>query len=501
MIANRRSKGISVVALLTLVLLLATGCKKTMEALTFSEPEKPTRLIERYSYVPDSNSTASTPPAYPHKGLLAQRMKYGVASNPALEQRLNEILDAIEAAWPGQPHPATAFVIPTKNFEAYSTEDGGTFISYNMLRGLKSENEVAAILAHEYSHVVLGHHTLSDADILFRTVYNFGSMYVSAKYGLSKGGAKDILAELAVNELVLEAGQSALLPIFSREQESDADLLGTDLMVAAGYNPRGMSGFLQLLETLETKEKSPEDKAAGVTDIQGKPGREPGKKPQTMSEGINSAVTEISGQISFLYKKVSRNHYSAHDRDVAIYEYVDMFYEDANRDVENSDVWTALLQSPEVAGGFALIDDVKNAFEMAVADETKLPQALSSLKTGDRYSSVPYCRFTVTQLQSRQMSGDKLLGALKGNAALPDALYREHLQLITALESKSTSEALNAAMRTDAEFEHPLELLPTLIRLNKKQKNSVLVTGYLMKCMTTGNKELVAECQKEAGER
>jgi len=486
------------VLLLALAIFAAAGCRKTIDTLTFSEPEEPTRLIDKYAVPPAQNATAEPPPDFPRKGLLGQRMKYGVMSCPVMEERLNAILDRIEAVWPGEPHPATAFIIPTRGFQAYSTEDGGIFLSYSMLRDITSENEAAAVLAHEYSHVVLGHHKLSHAEILFRAVYNFGSMYVSAKYNLKKGDVKGLLAEAGANELLLEAGQSALLPIFSRDQEGDADLLGTDLMVAAGYDPRGMSGFLQLLEASEKQEPSPEAKAAGLTDIQGKPGKQ---QPKSLSEGLDAAVSEVGSQLASAYRQMSRKHGSTQERDAAVHAYVETFYEDVNRDVDNAEAWTALLRSPEVTREFALVDEVKTAVEIKQDDEGKAMKIIAGLKDPSGYAAVPYCRYTVLGLKSIQMKGDVFMASLRRSAAAPDSLLGEHTRLIAVLEEKSPSDALQAAMQADEEFGHPLDLLPTLIRLNKKSKNDVMVAGYLVKCLSAGDKDLVRECHAAAGKK
>jgi beta-barrel assembly-enhancing protease len=50
-----------------------------------------------------------------------------------------------------------------------------------------------------------------------------------------------------------QVGEFVLFQSFSREDEHDADIVGTELMARAGYNPRGMVQMLDKLNNMESR--------------------------------------------------------------------------------------------------------------------------------------------------------------------------------------------------------------------------------------------------------
>jgi predicted Zn-dependent protease len=68
-----------------------------------------------------------------------------------------------------------------------------------------------------------------------------------------QSGQKWILGALIAFELI---DRRLLAPAWQRSQEEEADLLGVDLMVAAGYN---VSATMILLERLGDQEKKEEE--------------------------------------------------------------------------------------------------------------------------------------------------------------------------------------------------------------------------------------------------
>lgn len=93
------------------------------------------------------------------------------------------------------------------------------------------------MLAHEIAHVVLRHGTsnVSKANLL----------QIPAMLGGALGGG-GMLGQLA--QLGVGLGANSLMMKFSRNAETDADLLGTRMMHRVGYNPVEMARFSEKLE-------------------------------------------------------------------------------------------------------------------------------------------------------------------------------------------------------------------------------------------------------------
>jgi predicted Zn-dependent protease len=102
-----------------------------------------------------------------------------------------------------------------------------------MLLKLKSEAQLAGVLAHEIVHVVA-----RDTSNMMSKQIGMDILLGAAMSQTSSQGAQTI-ADLTRQILALS---------YNREDERTADLGGLDYMVRAGYNPYGMVETMQMLE-------------------------------------------------------------------------------------------------------------------------------------------------------------------------------------------------------------------------------------------------------------
>lgn len=128
-------------------------------------------------------------------------------------------------------------VVNEKSINAFALPGGPTFTHTGLIAAADNEGQVAGVLAHEISHVVLRHGTsnVSKANLL----------QIPAMLGGALGGG-GMLGQLA--QLGVGLGANSLMMKFSRNAETDADLLGTRIMHRAGYNPLEMARFFEKLE-------------------------------------------------------------------------------------------------------------------------------------------------------------------------------------------------------------------------------------------------------------
>lgn len=128
-------------------------------------------------------------------------------------------------------------VVNEKSINAFALPGGPTFTHTGLISAADNEAQIAGVLAHEISHVVLRHGTsnVSKANLL-----QIPAMLGGAVAG---GGMLGQLAQLGVG-----LGANSIMLKFSRTAESDADLLGTRIMHRVGYNPIEMARFFEKLE-------------------------------------------------------------------------------------------------------------------------------------------------------------------------------------------------------------------------------------------------------------
>ena len=126
-----------------------------------------------------------------------------------------------------------------REINAFALPGGPMFINRGMLAKAHSEGEVAGVMAHELSHVALRHGTAQETKA---TPYAFGQI-AGAIAGAIIGGAKGrIFSDLT------QFGLGTYFMKFSREYEQQADILGTHIMAAAGYDPRDMANVFRTIE-------------------------------------------------------------------------------------------------------------------------------------------------------------------------------------------------------------------------------------------------------------
>ncbi len=110
------------------------------------------------------------------------------------------------------------------------------YVNRGMIEAARTEGEMAGVMAHELSHVALRHGTAQATK--------------AQKYAVGAGIA-GILGTILAGPA---AGQLAQLPIgayflrYSREYETEADLLGARIMANAGYDPRDLANMFRTIE-------------------------------------------------------------------------------------------------------------------------------------------------------------------------------------------------------------------------------------------------------------
>jgi predicted Zn-dependent protease len=108
---------------------------------------------------------------------------------------------------------------------AFALPGGYIVINRGLLVGLKNEAEMAAVLAHETGHVTAKHSLAGYQRAMAANVLVAGVV-------LAAGGRAGVQEISGITASLIENG-------FSRDQEREADWLGIDYMVQAGYNPEG----------------------------------------------------------------------------------------------------------------------------------------------------------------------------------------------------------------------------------------------------------------------
>ena len=133
-----------------------------------------------------------------------------------------------------------------KEINAFALPGGPMFIHRGLVDVAGSEAELAGVMAHELSHVLLRHGTAnaSKAQNPWLQLGQIAGAIGGAVVGGNKGAAISQGTQFGLGTLMLK---------YSREFEKQADLLGAQIMARAGYDPRALA---QVFETIERASQS-----------------------------------------------------------------------------------------------------------------------------------------------------------------------------------------------------------------------------------------------------
>ncbi|RVU31011.1 M48 family metallopeptidase [Neptunomonas marina] len=172
------------------------------------------------------------------------------------EQYVNNILSHIKKA-SGFNIEGKAYLIPSRAINARAHADGNIYINYGALVQLENEASFVAIVAHEYAHLLLGHH-YSDRYLAYqKRLFKIKNRIMSLKYSIERSlrdkqttSQEYSLKRDALFQLIFLT-EGFINPTWQRSQELEADMLAYDLMQRAGYSTGGFSEFFNILEKSE----------------------------------------------------------------------------------------------------------------------------------------------------------------------------------------------------------------------------------------------------------
>ena len=156
----------------------------------------------------------------------------------SVERYVNAIVQRLAVSAPGPRFQYRARVVNAPDINAFSLPGGFLYVNRGLIEAVRSEGELAGVLAHEMAHVAQRH----------------GTSQVSKAYGAQLGlgllagvlGGRDHRIGMA-EQVVGSLGLNALFMKFSRNAENEADRVGAQMMSRAGYDPMAMASFFDLL--------------------------------------------------------------------------------------------------------------------------------------------------------------------------------------------------------------------------------------------------------------
>src|SRR5262245_4603723 len=165
--------------------------------------------------------------------------------NGEVDSYVERVGAALASAIPPEfQHPEFRYVfsvVNARDINAFALPGGPMFVNRGMIEAAKSEGEMAGVMAHEISHVALRHGT-AQATKASNPGIQLGALGGAILGAVIGGNAGSAIAQGA------QLGLGAYLLKFSREYETQADILGAQILARAGYDPMDLARMFETIE-------------------------------------------------------------------------------------------------------------------------------------------------------------------------------------------------------------------------------------------------------------
>ncbi len=172
--------------------------------------------------------------------------KYKLSSNQELTEYINSVgnMLVVNSKQPeifGGYHFA---VLESNEINAFATPGGFVFVTRAIVKMCKNEDELAAVLAHEISHIQLRHGMSSIKDSRWTNFATTLGVEATKKYASNDlikltdafgGSVSDVVNTLVVNG-------------YSREYEMSADAYALEILSKTGYAPTSIVSMLEQMQ-------------------------------------------------------------------------------------------------------------------------------------------------------------------------------------------------------------------------------------------------------------
>jgi len=189
-----------------------------------------------------------------------------ILNDRSIEAYVNAVGKRLAAVAPGADYPYQFKVVNASDINAFALPGGYLYLNRGLIEAAKNEGQLAGVMAHEMAHVALRHGT------------NQASKAYLGQAGLGVlGGFTDGKSDSTQKAIsaVGGFGMNTLFLKFSRTDEEQADIVGAQMMAKAGYDPKDMVDFFELLRSKAARDPgkveqffsshpAPKDRAARI---------------------------------------------------------------------------------------------------------------------------------------------------------------------------------------------------------------------------------------------
>lgn len=265
--------------------------------------------------IPEVPAVGVIPPPPPHawaddnEDVNENRaLNYGLVSIPVMEDYLNKLYKKAKTLADVPDWPGKVYVSSDTSINAHASAAGNIYINIAVLQSAESEDEIFAVITHEFAHVYLNHQAAYRANLMTGTAVFLGrtALIIATK---NAGGASWNAADTL--SVAGKMTDNVLLPNWQRAVEEQADRFGVTLSLKAGYSyPAGFKAFLERLVSVERAYNA---KAAGEEKAAQEKAARQAPAGSNLSQGVQDVINKSTVSLARSLGQVSGDDVKNHD--------------------------------------------------------------------------------------------------------------------------------------------------------------------------------------------
>ncbi len=448
-----------------------------------------------------------------------------------LATHIYTIANRLLAQWPGTAPALAIFIQGDRSPLAYgaaTTHAREIFINYGVLLHAESEDELAAVIGHELSHILLEHTKtldyknkmrgsvmiLGEARNLYATAdamsYNQDNQQLDVDPSISKGLKQSAMQQMVANQLY----DSVHASVFSRDNEYDADRLAMDLLVAAGYAPLGLKMSLErmahsyelsadIATQLQDSSKKLLQQQTAQFQQSANPRQGGGFDYQSALDRLQHDATQSSLNIgkSSLLKWTSRSHPVPDKRIEAITNYL---YDNFSRSVRRRQATPQSAQWFKTGAIAELLDHYRAANEAIQAlglGQPDIARRQLQLAVSAPTTNEPYTRYAAYFQRSNEGDSNAIdtLKNLDASGFVP--IYASITSADALVNAGELASAMETASRTESRYGVVAGFYPAKIKVALAAGKRADAEQLALACFDAANNNaaLADNCEQVSG--
>jgi beta-barrel assembly-enhancing protease len=158
--------------------------------------------------------------------------------DPVVVNYVRKLGEELSASSRPSPFKFRFYVIEDESLNAFAVPGGAIYVHTGLILAANDVSELAGVMSHEIGHITARH-----------SAEQYKRLRNTSIFAQIVGFAAAVLTgQPQAAGLVTDLGARAYLNTFSQDAEREADTLGVETMVKAGYDPFGLVRFFQTLQ-------------------------------------------------------------------------------------------------------------------------------------------------------------------------------------------------------------------------------------------------------------